>query len=134
MKKEVLIVDRDLFLQSLTTKKLRIEDKESDNIKYKANAQYRIINIADNISVIKTKINCGFEPKSFFEAEIEYNIRVEFEEEVGEEYIDENIKEILFPVLGECSYLLAIITKGMVNTPLILPTFISKYEKVECDF
>ncbi|MGB9975806.1 hypothetical protein [Thermovenabulum sp.] len=110
---------------------IKINKEPSDNtISINQDASYSILEKSkDRLSV---KVNTKFfvEPEALFSIELEYIIEFELNEEITDKEIEDNINEMITPVGGVSSYIVASITKEMLGSYLILPPTL-KVSKVE---
>lgn len=122
------IMDRDFSVRKVAINRIYTDTDEIEEIIYVSNLKYKITNIKENIINLLLKVKCGFNPSTMFEADIEFNMFVEFKNEINQDEVIQNIEEIAAPIGSEISYLLAIFTKSMGNSPLIVPPVINSHE------
>lgn len=123
--------DRKIFLRKIKFRDI-ISDTDADNISYKLNMEYKIVENNSGVVNIKVKVYSKFVPEFLFKSSMDFNVVLEFEKEVDNEDIISNIEELMDPIASEVSYLLGPITKSMNNNiPLILPPVIDDIKLIE---
>jgi hypothetical protein len=120
------IISRDIVLIKMGTKKLYARE-ELDEVSFKSTAKYSIKNNRDGQVTILLNINSEFIPEIFLEANFEFIVNLEFEVDVSDSDIKENINDILYPLGGRISYLISVISREMDGDNLIVPPSIDEY-------
>lgn len=125
------ILDKEYFLQDMKIERVELKDVKGD-IEYFLKAEYEILEIDENIVTINAKVKSGFDPAVMFKGKFNFDIRVDFENDIsGENEIEEHLEGIFRNLGSEISYLVAICTKSMGGSPLIVPPLMVEYKKKE---
>lgn len=124
------LIDRKIFLRKINVEEI-INNFDEEDVNYKLNVAYKIVENNDGVVNIKVKVNSNFIPDFLFKAAMDFNVIVEYEKKVDNKDIIENIGDIIYPIGSEVSYLLSTITKSMSDMPLILPPVIDNIKLIE---
>lgn len=124
------IVDTQLFMESMEIERI-INDIKADNVSYELNLEYYIDVLDENRVVLKIACDSGFKPNLMFRAKFKYAFIIEFENDITDEDIYANEEDIFDSIGSEVSYLIAILTRNMGGSPLIVPPVVSKINRLE---
>lgn len=118
---------KEFYLNKITAKKI---DKVPSDAKININqhTSCKIMKNSDGNLFIKVITKTFIKPAALFSADIEYIMKFESEEGITDKEIEDNINEIVMPLGGMNSYIIASITKEMLGTHLILPPIIKVSE------
>lgn len=125
------INDRTLILRSIKVDEVVAKNDGEHDIEYNLDFEYKIVENKNGIVNLKVKSEAYFEPEMVLKALMEFNLYYDIDGEVSDDEIYGNIEELLSPIGSEVSCLLALITKSMSGTPLILPPVIKEIRMVE---
>ncbi|MDU4884308.1 hypothetical protein [uncultured Clostridium sp.] len=122
------IEDKTIELRKITVEDLSAHD--STEIEYISNVKYKIIDNKLGIVTIRAISESFFNPEGIFKANMEFNVYLEINGEISNEELEDNIKDILYTLGSEITYLLTPIIKSMKGGALIVPPMIDKIEKI----
>lgn len=122
------IEDKTIELRKIIVEDLPAHD--STEIEYISNVKYKIIDNKLGVVTIRVISESFFNPKSIFKANMEFNVYLEISGEISNEELEDNIKDILYTLGSEITYLLTPIIKSMKGGALIVPPMIDKIEKM----
>ena len=122
------IEDKTIELRKITVEDLSAHD--STEIEYISNVKYKIIDNKLGIVTIRAISESFFNLEGIFKANMEFNVYLEINGEISNEELEDNIKDILYTLGSEITYLLTPIIKSMKGGALIVPPMIDKIEKI----
>lgn len=112
------------YLNKISAKKINKEPADN-TIDMDQDAVCTILENSKNNLSIKVNTKTSLKPEALFSVEMEYIMELEFNEEMTEKEIEDNINEIVTPLGAVSSYIIASITKEMLGSHIILPPTIN---------
>lgn len=125
------MLSRSIHLREFNIKEIVEEDQSDEDIQYISNAKYKITKNIDGIVIIMVKCESFFKPELIFTSSMTFNMFIEFEKDILDEEIRNNIHDFIQPIAADISLLLATATKSMNSSPVIVPPNFNEIISIE---